>query len=134
MHSQGKARLAIDIGGTFTDAAIALPGSSQGFVTAKCPTTPDKPVEGAMAGVALALERANLTPADIGSFIHGTTLATNALIEQKGARVGVITTEGFRDIPEIVYERVTINMTETSTSQIFLCRGSAALTCRNACR
>ena len=58
-----------------------------------------------MTGVTSALERAGLSPSDIGSFIHGTTLATNALIERKGATVGVITTEGFRDILEIAYER-----------------------------
>ncbi len=98
-----KARLAVDIGGTFTDVAISLPNA--GFVTTKCPTTPDDPVRGAMHGVSLAMERAGLGPADIGSFIHGTTLATNALIERKGATVGVISTQGFRDILEIAYER-----------------------------
>ncbi|MEM7430056.1 MAG: hydantoinase/oxoprolinase family protein, partial [Pseudomonadota bacterium] len=105
MQLSGKARLAIDIGGTFTDVAIALPGSGSRFITAKCPTTPGDPVAGAMHGVSLALERAGLSPADIGGFIHGTTLATNALIERKGAQVGVITTEVFRDILEIAYER-----------------------------
>lgn len=105
MQSHAKARLAIDIGGTFTDAVISLAGPTREFASAKCPTTPDNPVEGAMAGVKLALDRAGLSSADIGSFIHGTTLATNALIEQKGARAGVITTEGFRDILEIAYER-----------------------------
>ncbi len=105
MELSGKARLAIDIGGTFTDVAIARPGDTRNFVTAKCPTTPGDPVAGAMHGVSLALERAGLSPADFGGFIHGTTLATNALIERKGATVGVITTEGFRDILEIAYER-----------------------------
>ncbi len=75
------------------------------YVTAKCLTTPADPVAGAMTGVTDALRRAGLKPSDIGSFIHGTTLATNALIERKGATVGVITTEGFRDILEIAYER-----------------------------
>ncbi len=98
-----KARLAVDIGGTFTDVAIALPGA--GFITTKCPTTPDDPVRGAMHGVSLAMERAGLQAAEIGSFIHGTTLATNALIERKGATVGVLATQGFRDILEIAYER-----------------------------
>ena len=105
MKPQSKARLAVDIGGTFTDVAISLSDNSSGYVTAKCLTTPDDPVDGAMTGVASALERAGLAPGDIGSFIHGTTLATNALIERKGAQVGVITTEGFRDILEIAYER-----------------------------
>ncbi len=81
MQSDTKARLAVDIGGTFTDVAVALPGGPGEYVTAKCLTTPDDPVEGAMSGVHTALERAGLGPGDIGSFIHGTTLATNALIE-----------------------------------------------------
>ncbi|CAN0495347.1 unnamed protein product, partial [Discosporangium mesarthrocarpum] len=105
MKSQFKARLAVDIGGTFTDVALSKSGDEAHYVTAKCLTTPDDPVKGAMTGVTSALERAGLAPGDIGSFIHGTTLATNALIERKGANVGVITTEGFRDILEIAYER-----------------------------
>ncbi|MCP5081045.1 MAG: hydantoinase/oxoprolinase family protein [Alphaproteobacteria bacterium] len=105
MKTQSKARLAVDIGGTFTDVAIQAPGEISGYITAKCLTTPDDPVTGAMTGVTSALERAGLSPSDVGSFIHGTTLATNALIERKGATVGVITTEGFRDILEIAYER-----------------------------
>lgn len=97
--------MAVDIGGTFTDVAISLPNKPGDYITAKCLTTPDDPVAGAMIGVTSALERAGLKPDDIGSFIHGTTLATNALIERKGATVGVIATEGFRDILEIAYER-----------------------------
>ena len=58
MQPNSKARLAVDIGGTFTDVAIALPGSSSSYITAKCLTTPDDPVTGAMTGVASALERA----------------------------------------------------------------------------
>lgn len=105
MNPQSKARLAVDIGGTFTDVAISRSGDEAGYITAKCLTTPHDPVEGAMTGVLSALDRAGLAARDIGSFIHGTTLATNALIERKGAQVGVITTKGFRDILEIAYER-----------------------------
>ena len=97
-----KVALAVDIGGTFTDIALA---SEDGYVTAKMPTTPLDPVQGVMQGIVIALERAALTAGDIGSVIHGTTLATNAIIERKGATVAVITTEGFRDILEIAYER-----------------------------
>ena len=97
-----KVPLAVDIGGTFTDVAIAVGG---GFVTAKIPTTPLDPVQGVMDGIATAIERAGLTAGHIGSVVHGTTLATNALIERSGATVGLITTEGFRDVLEIAYER-----------------------------
>lgn len=98
------AKIAVDIGGTFTDVALQLGAGASSFITAKTLTTQD-PVKGAMHAVSLALDKAKLSPDHIASFIHGTTLATNALIERKGAKVGVITTEGFRDILEIAYER-----------------------------
>jgi N-methylhydantoinase A len=97
-----KARIAVDIGGTFTDIAIEKDGE---FITAKTPTTLAQPVEGVLKGIRHTMELADLKPTDISTVIHGTTLATNALIERKGARVATITTEGFRDILEIAYER-----------------------------
>ena len=97
-------RLAVDIGGTFTDIAIEISGDRE-IVTAKTSTTPSNPVDGVLTGIGLALTAANLAPQDIRSVIHGTTLATNALIERKGAKVAVILTQGFRDILEIAYER-----------------------------
>lgn len=102
MHEDTRARLAIDIGGTFTDVAVEVDGR---FETIKAMTTPSNPVEGVIEGIGLALEKSSLTPDKFGSVIHGTTLATNALIEKKGAKVGLITTEGFRDVLEIAYER-----------------------------
>ncbi len=98
-----KSRLAIDIGGTFTDAALQL--NSGDLVSVKTPTTPEDPVIGAMTAVQLVLAKSNHHPREIGLLIHGTTLATNTLIEKKGARVGVVVTQGFRDILEIGYER-----------------------------
>jgi N-methylhydantoinase A len=95
----------VDIGGTFTDIALELPGPDREIVTAKTSTTPQNPVDGVLTGIDLALQAARIAPSDIRSVIHGTTLATNALIERKGARVAVILTEGFRDILEIAYER-----------------------------
>jgi N-methylhydantoinase A len=92
MHS---ARLAVDIGGTFTDLALEHGGARH---TAKVLTTPAAPEQGVMRGVAAILRAAGLAPADISIVIHGTTLATNALIERKGARTALITTEGFRDV------------------------------------
>lgn len=97
-------RVAVDIGGTFTDAVVA---DNTGVVlgTAKCLTTHAHPVDGAMAAVADVLDRIDRPLASVGAFIHGTTLATNALIERRGATVATLTNEGFRDILEIAYER-----------------------------
>ena len=97
-----RPRLAIDIGGTFTDVAVESGGAC---LTSKVLTTAGDPVRGVHEGVQLALSRAGLVPGDIGAVIHGTTLATNALIERRGATVGAVVTEGFRDILEIAYER-----------------------------
>ena len=97
-----RPRLAVDIGGTFTDVAVERDGACH---TGKVLTTPDDPVRGVLDGARLALARAGLAPGDVGAVIHGTTLATNALIERRGAVVGAIVTAGFRDILEIACER-----------------------------
>ena len=90
-----NARLAVDIGGTFTDLAVEQDGRRW---TAKVLTTPHAPEQGVLEGVRVVLGRAGLRPADIALVIHGTTLATNAIIERKGARTALLTTEGFRDV------------------------------------
>ncbi|MDR3534998.1 MAG: hydantoinase/oxoprolinase family protein [Acetobacteraceae bacterium] len=90
-----SARLAVDIGGTFTDLALEHDG---GRTTIKVLTTPSAPEQGVMTGVRSILQAAGLAPSDIALVIHGTTLATNAVIERKGARTALITTEGFRDV------------------------------------
>ena len=102
MSTSCKLRLAVDIGGTFTDVAVEAGGA---YLTSKILTTADNPVEGVLRAAELALEQAGISAGDIGGVIHGTTLATNALIERRGATVGIIVTEGFRDILEIAYER-----------------------------
>jgi N-methylhydantoinase A len=96
-----EVRLAIDIGGTFTDLALEV--GARRF-SAKVLTTPRAPEEGVLTGIEQVLKRAALTPADIALVIHGTTLATNAIIERKGARTALLVTEGFRDSIEIAYE------------------------------
>lgn len=96
-----KARLAVDIGGTFTDLALEL-GPRRYSV--KVLTTTRAPEEGVLTGIDLVLKQASLKPADIGLIIHGTTLATNAIIERKGARTALIVTEGFRDSIEMAFE------------------------------
>ncbi len=89
------ARLAVDIGGTFTDLALEHGGRR---TTVKVLTTPAAPEQGVMQGLRTITGAAGIAPADIGLIIHGTTLATNAIIERKGARTALITTEGFRDV------------------------------------
>ena len=90
-----SARLAVDIGGTFTDLAIENAGQR---TTLKVLTTPSAPEQGVMTGVRAILAAAGLQPSDIAILVHGTTLATNAVIERKGARTALVTTEGFRDV------------------------------------
>jgi N-methylhydantoinase A len=94
-------RLAVDIGGTFTD--VALEDGSH-VHTAKVLTTPAEPELALLDGVSLALERANRKSHDVSVIIHGTTLATNAILQRQGARTALVTTEGFRDVIEVGYE------------------------------
>ncbi|MGH7082943.1 MAG: hydantoinase/oxoprolinase N-terminal domain-containing protein, partial [Acetobacteraceae bacterium] len=89
------ARLAVDIGGTFTDLALEHRGKR---TTLKVLTTPAAPEQGVLAGVDAILRETGLAPSEVGLVIHGTTLATNAIIERKGARTALITTSGFRDV------------------------------------
>ena len=95
-----RTALAVDIGGTFTDAV--LEAGDQRF-TAKVLTT-GNPEAGFMAATMAVLRQSGLPAASIELIIHGTTLATNALIERKGAKVGLLTTDGFTDSLEIAYE------------------------------
>ena len=96
-----QARIAVDIGGTFTDIVLEQ-GDTR--VTGKVLTTAEAPDEGVISGVRDVLERSPVPAADVGLIIHGTTLATNAILERKGAHTVLITTEGFRDVLEIGYE------------------------------
>ncbi|MBS0641666.1 MAG: hydantoinase/oxoprolinase family protein, partial [Proteobacteria bacterium] len=93
--SHDAIRLAVDIGGTFTDLALEH-GDTR--TTAKVLTTPDAPERGVMEGLKAITETSGIKPVDIDLIIHGTTLATNSIIERKGARTALITTEGFRDV------------------------------------
>ena len=95
------ARLAVDIGGTFTDLALDVGGN---MFTRKVLTTTQAPEEGVMAGVQAVLPEAGITAGDLDFIVHGTTLATNTVIERKGAVTALIVTEGFRDAVEMGYE------------------------------
>jgi N-methylhydantoinase A len=96
-------RLSIDVGGTFTD--VVLIDDRDGTVwSAKVLSTPDDPSIGSLAGALEILQRTGVPPSTVADVIHATTVATNAVLEGKGARTGLITTRGFRDILEMGQE------------------------------
>ena len=95
-----RGRLGVDIGGTFTDLVWVDDATGEVRV-GKLLTTPKDPAQAVEQGVLRLLEESGAAPAGVRSLIHGTTLATNALIERKGARTGLLTTAGFRDALEI---------------------------------
>ncbi len=97
-------RLAIDIGGTFTDTVL-VEGEDRILASTKTLTTHRNPADGAMEGARRVMAATGRSLSQVTGFIHGTTLATNALIERRGAVVATICTEGFRDILDIGYER-----------------------------
>jgi N-methylhydantoinase A len=99
--SKSSIRLAVDIGGTFTDLVLDLGGR---FVSTKVLTTHDAPERTVLEGTRLVLDQAGILPSNLDLIVHGTTLATNALIERKGGRTALVTTRGFRDSLEIAYE------------------------------
>lgn len=98
MTKRGHVRLAVDIGGTFTDAVLEIDSSR---ITRKVLTSPPLPEEGVLGGMRLIVSDARLHMSDIDVFVHGTTLATNAIIERRGALIALIATDGFRDVVEI---------------------------------
>jgi N-methylhydantoinase A len=94
-------RLGVDIGGTFTDVALEVGDrryTAKGLTTARAPET------GVLTIARAIIAEAGIKPGDVQLIIHGTTLATNALIERKGAKTALLTTEGFRDVVEIRHE------------------------------
>ena len=97
----GDARLAVDIGGTFTDVVLEAGGA---LTATKVLTTPAEPAAAVVQGLGEVLARAGCQSADLAVVLHGTTLATNALIERRGARTALVTTEGHRDVLEMAYE------------------------------
>ena len=96
--NEKSARLGVDIGGTFTDLVLEISGNS--FST-KVLTTYLAPETAIVDGMMQVCSKAGISPLDITQIIHGTTLATNALIERRGAKTALITTEGFRDVIEM---------------------------------
>ena len=99
-HAQTKppVRLGADIGGTFTDIVLEVGGAMHSTKILTDYAAPEQPI---LDGIAQLTAQAGLSPADLDIVIHGTTLATNALIERRGARTAFVTTEGFRDVIEM---------------------------------
>jgi N-methylhydantoinase A len=95
----GATRIAIDIGGTFTDIVLARADGE--IATRKVPSTPEDYSEGILHGVTELLELADVAPGEVDDLIHATTVAANTIIEQKGARTALLTTRGFRDVLEM---------------------------------
>lgn len=90
--------LAVDVGGTFTDAVVSAP---HGLFTGKSPTTPDDQSVGVLEAAAIALSAANVEARNVGSFLHGMTVTTNAMLEANFSRTALFTTRGFTDIEEL---------------------------------
>ena len=101
-QSDDQLHMAIDTGGTFTDVAVR---SADGTMHVwKLTSTPSAPEQAVIAGVHGALERIDRTPEDLTRFVHGSTVATNTVITRDGARVGMVTTKGFRDVLAIAHQ------------------------------
>jgi N-methylhydantoinase A len=101
----GKIRIGVDTGGTFTDV-VAFDEETGELATTKTPSTPADPAEGFLAGVHKILEQLGATPADVTAICHGTTVATNQLLEGAIDRLGFVTTEGFEFLLEIARQSV----------------------------
>lgn len=93
-------RLGVDVGGTFTDLLLFNDADGR-FWRHKTPSTPHDSSEGILNGVNAICDKAGIAPSQVEFFLHGTTVATNAVLEGKGARVGLITTEGYRQVMQI---------------------------------
>src|SRR5215831_19162015 len=90
-------RIAFDIGGTFTDFVLEDDRAGE-LRFHKVPTTPHDPATAALEGLATILRQAGAAPGEIAQILHATTVATNAILERKGAKTALITTRGFRDV------------------------------------
>jgi N-methylhydantoinase A/oxoprolinase/acetone carboxylase beta subunit len=101
-------RLGVDVGGTFTDLIYVDDEAGQ-ILVHKLPTTPDDPSQGTVQGIRELTELAGTEPSQLEQVFHGTTIATNIVIEHDGAQVGLITTEGYRDILHIARHKKPLN-------------------------
>ena len=93
-------RIGVDIGGTFTDVALVEDATGR-IGVAKVPTTPEDLAEGVLRALEVAMSRHEVVAAEVGLLSHATTVVTNAILEESGARAALITTRGFRDVLEL---------------------------------
>ncbi len=101
-------RVGVDVGGTFTDLIYVDDESGQ-ILVHKLPTTPDDPSRGTVEGVKQLAAKAGVGTDELDQVFHGTTIATNIVLEHNGAKVGMITTEGYRDILHIARHKKPLN-------------------------
>ena len=101
-------RLGVDVGGTFTDL-IYVDDEAGRILVHKLPTTPTDPSQGTVQGLREVADQAETSPSELDQVFHGTTIATNIVIEHSGARVGMVTTEGYRDILHIARHKKPLN-------------------------
>jgi 5-oxoprolinase (ATP-hydrolysing) len=101
-------RIGVDVGGTFTDLVLVDEATGR-VAVGKVPSTPDDPAVGAVAGIDELCARAGVSLGDVTSLLHGTTVATNIALTHSGAEVGMITTEGMRDILHIARHKKPLN-------------------------
>ena len=95
-------RLGVDVGGTFTDLLLINEETGETH-TAKVPSTPEDSSLGVLNGIARICDESGIDPQSVSRVMHGTTVATNAVLTGKGARVGLVTTEGYEDTLQVVY-------------------------------
>ena len=93
-------RIGVDAGGTFTDLVVTIGGENR-TILHKLPSTPERPDRAIIDGIREVLVAEGLAAAEIAHLAHGTTVGTNALIQRRGGKVALVTSEGFRDLPEI---------------------------------
>ena len=98
-------RLAVDIGGTFTDVVALEEESGEVYLT-KVPSTPDDPSRGFISGIDHITDVGDVLPADVGAVFHGTTVATNAILQRRYSQIGLITTKGYREALEVARQTV----------------------------
>ena len=103
MNRNQSYRLGVDVGGTFTDVVLLNEDTGEVFVS-KVSTVPDDPSEGCYEGIKQAISEHGIDPSTVSFTVHGTTIATNTIIQGQGARCGLMTSEGFRDVLEIAYQ------------------------------
>ena len=99
VNASGDVRIAVDIGGTFTDIVLMKPDGA--LSESKISTTPDEPSRAVVAGIIDLLQEHAVPPAQVAEVLHGTTVGSNTILQRRGAKTGLITTRGFRDVLEI---------------------------------